>query len=64
MKKLSLMLDELDVESFEAGATEAVRGTVHGAACTDGNTCRCATSLYACGTIRATYSCPVTNICL
>ncbi|HSU15095.1 hypothetical protein [Longimicrobium sp.] len=67
MKKLELSIDQLAVDSFptEAAALEE-RGTVRGAAapCTAFDSCYCNTSLYRCGTIRATYSCPATQICL
>ena len=67
MKKLGLSVDQLAVDSFatEAAALEE-RGTVRaaGAACTAFDSCYCNTSLYRCGTIRATYSCPATQICL
>jgi hypothetical protein len=68
MKKLDLSIDQLAVDSFttEAAALEE-RGTVRAAAaavCTGFDTCYCNTSLYRCGTIRATYSCPATQICL
>jgi hypothetical protein len=54
-----LRLDGLAVESFETGtAPSPERGTVHGHACTDGNSCRCPTSYAQCGTGPATiYSC-------
>lgn len=57
--------EELSVESFETGVVIPVeRGTVHGYACTDGNTCRCPTSYAQCGTGPATiYSCQRTEFC-
>jgi hypothetical protein len=68
MKKTALKMDSLAVDSFETGATPAAdRGTVEGreADCTAPSTCKCPTSLYACGTIAATaYSCPATWRCL
>jgi hypothetical protein len=59
MKKLSLRMDELAVETFATGAPEAVdAGTVHGlGGCTGKNTCQCPSSIYRCGTIAATFSC-------
>ena len=50
-KKLSL--DALAVESFETGAAEDERGTVHahaGDGCTCVKTCLCRTAYYHCGT--------------
>jgi hypothetical protein len=62
-----LEMDSLAVDSFETAAEDTgARGTVEaqGAACTSPATCKCQTSLYACGTIRATaYSCPPTLVC-
>jgi hypothetical protein len=66
MKKLELSLDTLAIESFETGATlRPEEGTVEAQAadCTAPATCKCPTSLYRCGTIHATYSCPVTFDC-
>lgn len=62
MKKLSLNVDALSVETFEAGHRDEAPGTVEARQeCTAGNTCKCRTSLYACGTLPATaYSCPPT----
>jgi hypothetical protein len=62
MNARKLQLDSLSVDSFHtsADAPEA-RGTVEarGDDCTAPNTCKCATSLWACGTIAYTaYSCP------
>ncbi|HEX8696688.1 MAG TPA: hypothetical protein VF746_29995 [Longimicrobium sp.] len=58
MRKLSLNLDELAVDSFETAQTEQAQGTVEGhARCTMFDTCKCPTSLYACGTLRPTQSC-------
>ncbi|HYH81977.1 MAG TPA: hypothetical protein VEX86_19380 [Longimicrobium sp.] len=60
--KRKLQLDTLAVESFHTSAPETgARGTVqaHQDECTAPATCKCATSLYACGTIAYTrYSCP------
>ena len=65
--KRKLQLDSLFVSSFHTSHDEpAARGTVEarGEACTDPATCKCQTSLWACGTIRATaFSCPPTQIC-
>jgi len=66
MKKLELSLDTLAIESFETGASPGPEdGTVEAQAaeCTAPATCKCPTSLYRCGTIHATYSCPVTFDC-
>jgi hypothetical protein len=66
MKKLNLSLEQLAVDSFQTGsAGEPERGTVRGAAaaCTAFDSCYCNTSLYRCGTIRATWSCPATQVC-
>lgn len=54
-----LRLDELAVESFEAGApANPARGTVEGhARCTRFDSCYCASSIYVCGTVRPTASC-------
>jgi hypothetical protein len=53
-----LRLDDLAVNSFETGGAPIERGTVHGNACTDPNTCRCPTAYAQCGTGAATiYSC-------
>ena len=65
-KKLTLELDRLSIESFETGLAPAVEGTVAAAQadCTSPATCKCPTSLFACGTIAATvYSCPRTFDC-
>jgi hypothetical protein len=66
-KKLGLSLDALAIDSFETGAAPRIeRGTVQAAAadCTAPATCKCPTSLWACGTLAATvYSCPVTFDC-
>ena len=63
MKK-KLTLDALTIESFDTGRAEPVEaGTVEAqsADCTSPASCKCPTSLYACGTIAATaYSCPPT----
>ncbi len=62
-----LEMDSLAVDSFETLAEDSgARGTVEaqGAECTAPATCKCATSLYRCGTIRATaFSCPPTLVC-
>lgn len=52
-------LDALSVESFETGAVPLIEGgTVHGFACTAGNSCQCPTSYAQCGTGPATiHSC-------
>jgi hypothetical protein len=67
MKKKSLKMDTLAVDSFETGvAPLAERGTVEGQAadCTSPATCKCPTSIYACATIASTaYSCPQTFDC-
>jgi len=66
MKTLNLSLEQLAVDSFQtAPAAEPQRGTVRGAAaaCTAFDSCYCATSLYRCGTIHSTYSCPPTLVC-
>lgn len=64
-KKLSL--DALTVDSFAtAEAAPETTGTVEAneADCTAPATCKCPTSLWACGTIAATlYSCPRTLVC-
>lgn len=73
MKKLSLKLDDLKIESFETlEAVKAARGTVAGNANTLGNTCECITDdepscAYTCGILPGTtgpafgpktYDCP------
>ena len=67
MKKTSLKMDTLAVDSFETGAAPAPeRGTVEAqqADCTSPATCKCPTSIYACATIASTaYSCPQTFDC-
>jgi hypothetical protein len=67
MKKLELSLDALAIESFDTGAAPLPEeGTVEARAadCTAPASCRCPTSLAACGTIAATvYSCPRTFDC-
>ena len=65
-KKLALDADALRVESFEMARREEETGTVraHEQQCTAGQTCKCRTSLYACGTLPFTaYSCPPTTLC-
>lgn len=65
--KRKLQLDSLAVDSFPTSAdAPETRGTVEarGEACTAPATCKCQTSLWACGTIRATaFSCPPTLVC-
>ena len=67
-KKLALSLDGLAVDSFPTGAAaRAAAGTVEarGADCTSPATCKCPTSLWACGTIAFTvYSCPASLDCV
>jgi hypothetical protein len=66
-KKLALEPASLRVDSFEVAEPTAGDGTVeaHAAPCTAYATCKCQTSLYACGTVRYTaYSCPATAFCL
>jgi hypothetical protein len=58
MKKLSLEMDTLEVESFEAGhGQNPERGTVEAFVCTGRASCACPSSIYQCGTIAATFSC-------
>jgi hypothetical protein len=63
-----LSLDALAVDSFataEAGPEAAGTVQANAADCTAPATCKCPTSLWACGTIAATrYSCPPTLVCL
>jgi hypothetical protein len=67
MKKLSLDLDALAVDSFETGAPRPLHGTVRGhaivapqptppeyEACTCYASCLCPTNAYYCATVRAT----------
>ena len=65
--KKKLNLDGLAVESFAtAAAAPDMAGTVeaNAAECTAPATCKCPTSLWACGTIAYTrYSCPQTLAC-
>ena len=65
--KKKLSLDALAVDSFATGApAPEASGTVEarGAECTAPVTCKCPSSLWACGTIAATrYSCPPTLVC-
>ena len=67
MKKLELALDSLAIESFETGAAPRPEaGTVEARqqGCTDPDTCKCNTSIWACATIPATaYSCRQTFDC-
>ena len=67
-KKLELSLDRLAVDSFPTGAAAAPEaGTVHARAddCTSPATCKCPTSLWACGTVAYTvYSCPPSLDCV
>lgn len=64
MRKMSLDLDTLAVETFDtAPLGEDARGTVHANACTVGKSCYCPTAYAVCGTGPATiYSCPETNM--
>ena len=60
MRKLTLRIENLAVESFSTGQGADVRGTVRGRGedCTQGDTCVCETAYYLCGTGPATiYSC-------
>jgi hypothetical protein len=54
-----LRLDDLAVETFDAGAVAgAERGTVNAhARCTRFDSCYCPSSIYVCGTVRPTASC-------
>lgn len=66
MKKLTLQLDDLAVESFSPGGGADARGTVRarGEGCTQADTCLCKTAYYHCGTGPATiHSCDYTEIC-
>lgn len=66
MKKLTLQLDALAVESFSPGRGADPRGTVRGRGedCTQGDTCVCETAYAVCGTGPATfYSCDYTGYC-
>ncbi|HEX6746363.1 MAG TPA: hypothetical protein VF092_03535 [Longimicrobium sp.] len=66
MEKKTLKLDALAVSSFETADAAPDLGTVEAreADCTAPATCKCPTSLWACGTIAATrYSCPRTFDC-
>lgn len=40
MKKLTLKIDDLQVDSFETAQVRATGGTVHGAAAVSGESCR------------------------
>lgn len=64
MKKMTLDLDALSVESFDTDALPArERGTVRANACTLDKTCYCKTAYAVCGTGPQTiYSCPETNM--
>ncbi|HSU15096.1 hypothetical protein [Longimicrobium sp.] len=68
MKKLELSIDRLEVDSFPtAAAAPPEPGTVQGQAadCTSPATCKCPTSLWACGTVAFTaYSCPASWNCV
>jgi hypothetical protein len=67
MTRKKLSLDALAVDSFAtADAAPEAPGTVEAreAECTAPATCKCPTSLWACGTIAFTrYSCPRTSFC-
>lgn len=64
MKKLTLRVESLEVESFRTGAEGHDPGTVrgHGDDCTWFDSCLCRTAYYICGTGPATiWSCTYTN---
>lgn len=62
MKKMTLDLDALSVESFDTETLDAAgRGTVQGHVCTGGASCRCQTA-YAVCTAPKTYSCEYTQM--
>jgi hypothetical protein len=66
MKKTRLALDGISVDSFQTAETPPERGTVQarGGECTADASCKCPTSIWACGTIASTlYSCPQTFDC-
>ena len=63
-KKLVLNVEALAVDTFETGAADEQRGTVHGAkeACTCAASCDCPTAIYYCAEIAWTlYSCDYTK---
>lgn len=66
MKKLSLEVEQLSIETFEAGAAEGARGTVAAHEVTSsGSTCvyHCTFAGDTCQAACFTYACPRTYRC-
>lgn len=68
MKKMTLRIEGLAVESFATGQGADARGTVRGQdgeGCTQVDTCLCKTAYYHCGTGPETiFSCDYTEVCV